>query len=94
LAALDADDVAWARDNLLSGERLTTAVSNDFSARCDELGIGEHATALAENLLTRLQAELVGLEFVDGLPDLTKTGGLLTVQHIGVWLQTRTGQPS
>jgi hypothetical protein len=92
LAPLTPDDVAWARNNLLGpGGRLVEPVRRDFSARCDELGIGEHTEVLAANLLTRLRAELAGLEFEGDQPDLSRTGGLLTIQQVGLWLQTRIG---
>lgn len=92
LAPLTPDDVGWARNNLLDpGGQLVDPVRRDFSARCDELGIGEHTEVLASNLLTRLRAELAGLEFDGDVPDLSRTGGLLTIQQVGVWLQTRTG---
>jgi hypothetical protein len=92
LAPLTPDDVAWARKNLLDpGGQLVDPVRRDFSARCDELGIGTHTEVLATNLLTRLRAELAGLEFEGDRPDLSRTGGLLTIQQVGVWLQTRVG---
>jgi hypothetical protein len=92
LAPLTADDLAWARAHLLDGGRLVDAVRRDLSARCDELGIGKHTAALADNLLTRLRVELAGLETdADGNVDLRRTGGLLTVQTISMWLATRAG---
>ena len=92
LAPLTPEDVAWARNNLLgTGGVLVESVARDFSARCDELGIGEYTEVLANNVLTRLRAELAGVEFDGDTPDLTRTGGLLTIQNVGVWLATRTG---
>jgi hypothetical protein len=92
LAPLTADDLAWARDHLLEGAGLVESVRRDLSARCDELGIGKHTAALAENLLTRLRVELAGLgSDADGKVDLRRTGGLLTVQTISMWLTTRAG---
>lgn len=92
MAPLTADDLAWARKALLHGRRLADEVMRDFSARCDALGIGEHTTALAETLLTRLRVELAGLEADEtGKPDLTRVTGVLTIQHVGMWLTTETG---
>jgi hypothetical protein len=91
MAPLTGDDLAWAVHNLLAGGELVDVVRRDFSARCDTLGIGEYTTALANTVLTRLRIELLGLELVDGQPDLTRTGGFLTVQQVGMWLKTRTG---
>lgn len=91
-APLTVDDVAWAAENLLARGRLTTAVRTDFSTRCAKLGIGMHQETLAANLLTRLEAELAALEAdEDGSPDLTKLGGFVTIQSVGVWLRTSHG---
>ncbi len=92
-APLTVDDVAWAAENLLAAGRLTPAVRGDFAQRCAELGIGPHQETLAANLLTRLEAELAALEAdEDGNPDLTRLGGFVTIQNVGVWLRTHHGE--
>ncbi len=92
VAPLTPDDLRWAHENMIERGRLTTAIRRDFSARCDALGIGEHTTELARNLLTRLEVELHGLEQrEDGKVDLTKTRGFLTIQDVAMWLTSRTG---
>lgn len=88
-APLGADELAWAADNLLKDGRLIPAVGTDLRARCLALGVPQHAEALAQQLLTRLEVELGALERdADGQVDLSKVGGLLTVQRVGVWLRT------
>jgi hypothetical protein len=32
------------------------------------------------------------VELHDGKPDLTKTGGLLTIQSVSMWLRTTAGE--
>lgn len=92
LAPLTVDDVAWAAENLLARGQLTTAVRTDFSARCAVLGIGVHQETLAANILTRIEAELAAVEVdEDGNPDLTRLGGFVTIQSVGMWLRTRHG---
>lgn len=92
LAPLTPDDLAWASANLVERGRLTDAVRKDFSARCDALGIGEHTSTLATNVLTRLEVELHGLEKDDeGKVDLTRTRGFLTIQDVAMWLTSRHG---
>ncbi len=92
LAPLTPDDLAWARDHLVEGGELVDPVRRGFAQRCAALGIGEHQQILAENLLVRLKVELMGLEAdADGRPDLRRTGGLLTVQQVGLWLRLRHG---
>jgi hypothetical protein len=67
-------------------------VAKDFSARCDALGIGEHTQILADVVLTRLKMELLNLEYdEDGVVDLTKVGGFVTIQSVSMWLKLRTG---
>ncbi|MCH9681176.1 MAG: hypothetical protein K0V04_07075 [Deltaproteobacteria bacterium] len=95
LAPLTADDLAWAREHLLRGDGLDPALGRDLAERCAALGVGEHQSALAENLLTRLHVELAGLEVdPDGMPMLARVGGLLTIQQVGMWLRLRHGDPS
>jgi len=95
LAPLDREQVAWARTNLIPSGTLIDAVAHDLRARCDDLGLSNHYEALAKNLLTRLEVELASVELQDGLPDLTRTGGLLTVQTVSMWLTSRSeGSPS
>ena len=95
MAPLTPDDLHWARDNLLHAGELVSEARKDFSARCDALGLGEHGQTLAENLLTRLRVELLGLEYDDsGRVDLTRVGGFVTIQSVSMWLQTRAGSPA
>lgn len=92
MSPLTPDDLHWARQNLLDASELAPVAARDFSARCDALGLGEHGQVLAQNLLTRLRIELLGLEYdAQGLPDLTRAGGFVTIQDISMWLQTGTG---
>ena len=92
LAPLTPDDLSWASSNLIERGRLTDVVRKDFSARCDALGIGEHTSTLATNLLTRLEVELHGLEKDDdGKVDLTRTRGFVTIQDVAMWLTARHG---
>ncbi|MCX4245661.1 DUF6178 family protein [Paraliomyxa miuraensis] len=94
LAPLTPDDLAWARANLLTPDDLVDAVRRDFAERCADLGIGEHQQALAENLLLRLRMELLALEDdAEGKPDLRRVGGILTIQHVSLWLGMRHGEP-
>ena len=85
-APLTADDLAWAHENLLAGGVLVDAVSRDFSARCDALGIGRYTKALADTVLARLRVELLGLEFQGPIPDITRVGGLVTLQSVSMWM--------
>jgi len=89
-APLTGPDLAWAREHLLAGGNLVDAVRRDLSARADALGIGRHTAALAESLLTRLRIELLGLELKDGIVDLARVGGLVTIQSVGMWLTVET----
>ncbi len=91
MAPLGPSDLAWAAEHLIEGRGIAATVRRDLSRRCDALGIGEHTGALAENLLTRMRIELAQLERRDdGTPDLTRVGGFLTVQQVGMWLKTST----
>lgn len=89
-APLAGPDLAWAREHLLVGGNLTDAVRRDLSARADAIGIGRYTNVLAENLLTRLRVELLGLEMKDGVPDLARVGGLITIQSVSMWLTVET----
>ncbi len=89
-APLVAADLAWAREHLLAGGNLVDSVRRDLSARADALGVGRYTNAIADNVLTRLRVELLGLELVDGEPDLTKVGGLITIQSVSMWLTVET----
>ncbi|HET6585856.1 MAG TPA: DUF6178 family protein [Nannocystaceae bacterium] len=89
-APLTPADLAWAREHLLDGGQLVDSVRRDLSARADELGIGRHTNVLADNLLTRLRVELLGLELKDGVPDLVRVGGLVTIQSVSMWLTVET----
>lgn len=90
LRPLGADDLEWARDNLLDDRmRPSQQLRELLLERADAAGVGERGEALADILLPRLAVELVGLEArEDGKPDLTKVSGVLTIQHVGVWLKT------
>src|SRR5690606_7126641 len=87
MAPLTPADLAWAAEHLLQGGELVPEVRRDFSSRCDALGIGRFTESFAETLLTRLRVELLGLERdADGKIDLTRTGGLLSIQQVSMWL--------
>lgn len=85
-APLGPDDLAWAHANLLDGGVLVERVARDFSARCDALGLGRYTKVLADAVLTRLRVELLALEFDGDRVDLTRAGGLVTVQSVSMWL--------
>jgi hypothetical protein len=91
LAPLTPDDVHWAKQHLLDGGELVAEIRKDFSARCDALAAGEHTGVLADNVLTRMRVELLGLEYEGDRPDLTRLGGFLTIQQVAMWLKLRTG---
>jgi len=92
-APLTVDDVAWATEHLIERGRLIATVRRDFASRCAELGIGRHQEVLAQNLLTRLEAELLAVERDDDdRPVLPRLGGMVTIQSVGMWLQTTHGQ--
>jgi hypothetical protein len=88
LAPLTAQDLGWAQRELLTGDgRLVPRVRADFDARARDLGVAQHADALAAVLFPRLEAELAGLERdADGRIDPARTGGLVTVHTVGIWL--------
>ena len=93
LRPLGPDEVDWAADNLLDADgRLIPALTAALDQALRALGLDERGPALAEILLPRLGVELAGLERdAAGKPDLTKLGGLLTIQHVSVWLRTSVG---
>ncbi len=93
LAPLSPNDVAWARDTLLNGNKLAPKVVEDFRARLAELGLASFFVPLSENLLTRLLVELASLETDEktGAVDLTTVGGLLTIQSVSMWIKTTHG---
>lgn len=89
---IERDDLAWAHEHLLRDGALRQEARGRFEQACADVGATEQAEALTTNLLTRLAMELRGVEFVDdGSPDLTRTGGMLTVQSVSVWLKTAAG---
>jgi len=91
LTPLAADDLEWAQANLLVGPQnaLAPRLAEHTRQRLAALGLEVHAPALIESLMTRLHMELAGIERdAEGKPDLTRTGGLLTLQSVGVWLKT------
>jgi hypothetical protein len=93
LLPLDLDDLAWAKAELLvRGGHLATYVREDFAARCSDVAATRSADALSENLLTRFEVELAAMDLEDGKPDLTKVGGFLTIQQVGLWLKLRAGE--
>ncbi len=90
-APLRPDDLDWASRNLLTEDRqLIPEIRSDLEARAQALGADRANTSeVLDRLLTRLAVELAGLERNDdGTPDLTRVGGLLTLQRVGVWLKT------
>ena len=94
LADLDAVVAALdhpSRRHVLVADRLAPEAKRDFRERCRALGADRHTDTLEENLLTRLEVELAALELVEGVVDLTRVGGLLTVQTVAMWLKTTTG---
>jgi hypothetical protein len=93
-APLGPDDLLWAREHLLDRGRPIAALREAFDAKVAALGVAERAEALADVLMPRLAVELAGLEpDLDGKLDLTKVGGVLTIQHVSMWLATREGLP-
>ncbi|MCA9687048.1 MAG: hypothetical protein KC457_33080, partial [Myxococcales bacterium] len=94
---LTVDDLIDARARLLDDRnRLVPAIGQRLLARAEAAGVGERAPALAELILARLNVELAGIEFAETIDggqsiDLTKVGGLLTIQQVGVWLKTSFG---
>lgn len=95
MAPLSPADLAWAAEHLLVKGGLADTVAHDLSKRCADLGIAEHEAALVKNLLTRLQVELSGLELDPaGAVDMRRVSGLITVQHVSIWLSTRHGAPN
>ncbi|MDC0671841.1 DUF6178 family protein [Nannocystis radixulma] len=88
-APVDADDLAWAADHLLVGGRLVPALAVDLRKRCLAIGAPQHADAFVSAVLLRLEVELGALERDDeGAVDMTRVGGVITPQRIGVWLKT------
>ncbi len=86
---IERDDLAWAHQNLLRDGALRQEARRRFERACADVGALEQTEALTTNLLTRLAMELRGVEFLeDGSPDLTRTGGMLTVQSVSVSLKT------
>ncbi len=91
LTPLTQNDLSWARDNLLVAPQndLHPRVAEHMRATLSALDLENHADTLIELLLTRLTVELASLEPDEaGRPDLTRAGGVLTVQSVGVWLKT------
>jgi hypothetical protein len=81
-------DLRWAADNLLVDGRPVPALERTLRDKLAAVGAESRADALAQVLVPRLTVELASLEAgPDGAPDLTKVAGLLTIQHVGVWLK-------
>ena len=93
LRPLGPADLRWAAEHLLDAEhRLIPAVAETLKTKLAAIGAQERCEALAAVLLPRLVMELAGLELrEDGEPDLTKVGGLLTIQQVGMWIKTTIG---
>lgn len=92
-APLGPDDLAWARANL-QGPGTLAELRRELEGKAATLGIAERAAALADVILPRLAAELSGLELdLEGKIDMTRVAGVLTIQHVGVWLTMRAGAP-
>lgn len=94
LRPLGPPDLRWAADNLLdSNGRLIPAVGETLRTKLAAIDAEDRSEALAAVLLPRLIMELAGLELrEDGEPDLTKVGGLLTIQQVGMWIRTTLGE--
>ncbi len=91
-APIGPDDLLWARTNLLDKGQAIAELGQEFTDKAIAVGVGERAATLADVVLVRLAIELAGLEpDLDGKLDLTRIGGLLTIQQVGMWLTTRTG---
>lgn len=90
---LGPDDLRWAHDALLDDDgQLDIRLEQSLRSKLMDIGAEARADAIVEVLLPRLGVELAGIEFdEDGEPDVTKVGGVLTVQQLGVWLKTRVG---
>lgn len=90
---LGPDDLRWAHDALLDDDgQLDIRLEQSLRSKLVDIGAEARADAIVEVLLPRLAVELAGIEFdEDGEPDVTKVGGVLTVQQLGVWLKTRVG---
>lgn len=88
-APVDAADLAWAAEHLLTNGRLAPALTLDLRERCLAIGAAQHAEALAANILVRLEVELATLERdKDGNIDMARVGGVITPQRVSVWLRT------
>lgn len=91
---LSAEVLAYARRDLLDLDgdhhRLLAQVSVTFSKICESAGVPEHATALAEVLLTRLEVELTALEFEGEEVRIERTGGILTDTQFTMWKNSST----
>ncbi|PRQ09460.1 DUF6178 family protein [Enhygromyxa salina] len=93
LRPLGPSDLRWAANNLIDANgRLIAPVTEMLRTKLAAIDAEDRAEALAAVVLPRLLMELAGLEVRDdGEPDLTKVGGLLTIQQVGVWIKTTIG---
>lgn len=91
LRPLGPADLAWAANNLLEPgtKQLVGRVEDSLRRKLAAISAEDRADALVEVLLPRLNVELAGVEWRDdGTVDLTRIGGLLTVQQVGMWIKT------
>lgn len=93
-APLSEADLDLAARSLLDARgELSDEVSSVLEQVASNAGVDDHLDALGPALLSRLNLELATLEYgerEDGsrAVDLTRTGGLLTVQRVSMWLST------
>lgn len=94
LRPLGPSDLGWAAKHLLEPgtKQLVGRVEQSLRGKLAAIGAEDRADALVEVLLPRLNVELAGVELqADGSVDLTRIGGLLTVQQVGMWIKTSLG---
>lgn len=88
-APLVAEDLERAQGLLLASGRLAPVFAADLRRRCLAIGAPQHADAFVLGLLGRLEVELASLERdAAGTIDMTRVGGVITVQRVAVWLKT------
>jgi len=82
-----------AKTLVAAGGELVDTVHAALEEIASDAGVEEHLDTLGPAILARLAMELATLEYRDTEDgsraiDLTRTGGLLTVQRVSVWLST------